>query len=146
MPGSIRLIDTTSQRYDPVDSLPSSPEKPVDTERKRDIISQSNLPPSPADSDTAMRETSPGESPSATVREERRITRHIDRGAPGDQSIFSDTKTPEQKALARKKSQFYGDVFASREPNTSARERVLKESIVMADVRTNVIVSGHDIS
>lgn len=89
-----------------------------------------------------MREESPRGSPSATTREERRITRHIDRGAPGDQAIFSEGKTPERKELAKRKSQYYGNVFAYRESNTSARERVTKESMIVADVRTNVIVSS----
>lgn len=67
--------------------------------------------------------------------------RDIDRGAPGDRAIFADTKSPSQRELARRKSQYYSDVFAQRESATSARERVGRESIVMADVRTNVIVS-----
>lgn len=74
------------------------------------------------------------------TREERRITRNIERGAPGDQAIFSEGKTQEQKDLAKRKSQYYGDVFAHREPNNSARERVSRESPILADVRTNVIV------
>jgi hypothetical protein len=89
----------------------------------------------------AMREASPASSASATTREERRITRNIDRGSPGDQAIFSEAKTPQQRELARKKSQYYEDVFATREPSGSARERVTKESLIYADVRTNVIVS-----
>jgi hypothetical protein len=146
MPGSIRTIDATSQRYDPeeellsLQSLQSSPEQPVDRSKNR--VSLIQLPPSPADSDIAMRHASPRGSPSATDSEERRITRNIDRGTPGDQAIFSDAKTPEQKELAKRKSQYYNDVFASREPNASARERVTKESPILADVRTNVIVSS----
>ncbi|KAG4437297.1 hypothetical protein IFR05_007235 [Cadophora sp. M221] len=137
MPGPLRTIDATSQRYD------SNDETPLVTKRRNSNVgSQIRLPPSPAESDTAMRDESPGGSPSATTREERRITRHIDRGAPGDQAIFSEGKTPERKELAKRKSQYYGDVFAYREPNTSARERVTKESMIVADVRTNVIV--HD--
>jgi hypothetical protein len=149
MPGSVRTIDATSQRYDPEESLPSSPEQPR-VEPIRHRVSLIELPPSPADSDPAMRHASPrgsspgSASPSATTREEQRITRNIDRGAPGDQSIFSAAKTPEQKELAKKKSQYYGDLFAARESNSSARERVLKESPILADVRTNVIVSVAD--
>jgi hypothetical protein len=93
-----------------------------------------------------MHQASPQGSPSATDREEQRITRNIDRGAPGDQAIFSDAKTPEQKELARKKSQYYNEVFATRESNASARERVTKESPILADVRTNVIVSSPSIN
>ncbi|KAH8779736.1 Tautomerase/MIF superfamily [Hyaloscypha sp. PMI_1271] len=146
MPGSIRTIDATSQRYDPEESLPSSPEHRADPIKKREPLIE--LPPSPADSDIAMRHASPrGGSPSittstsATTREEQRITRNIDRGTPGDQAIFSDAKTPEQKQIAKRKSQYYQDVFSARESNSSARERVLKESPILADVRTNVIIS-----
>ncbi|PVH82298.1 Tautomerase/MIF [Cadophora sp. DSE1049] len=135
MPGSLRTIDATSQRYDPND------ETPLVNKRRNSNLGQIQLPPSPAESDIAMREASPKGSPSATSREERRITRHIDRGAPGDQAIFSEGKTPERKELAKRKSQYYGDVFAYRESNSSARERVTKESMIVADVRTNVIVN-----
>jgi hypothetical protein len=102
----------------------------------------SALPPSPADSllvepyllDGAM---------DAMTAEEDRLTRPINRGTPGDIGMFSVEKTAEQKELARRKSQFYGDAFAWREPNGSARERVQRESVIMADIRTNVIVSDH---
>ena len=163
MPGSVRTIDATAQRYDPEESLPSSPDQPrADPIKTRasliefpssleqpraDLIKRRasliELPPSPANSDIAMRQASPRGSPSvsATAMEEERITRTLDRGTPGDQAIFSDAKTPEQKQLAKRKSQYYGDVFAARESNSSARERVLKESPILADVRTNVIVS-----
>jgi hypothetical protein len=150
MPGSVRTIDATSQRYDPEESLPSSPEQHrADPIKKREPLIE--LPPSPVDSDIAMRHASPrGGSPSvttstsATTREEQRITRNIDRGTPGDQAIFSDAKTPEQKQIAKRKSQYYQDVFSARESNSSARERVLKESPILADVRTNVIVCSLD--
>ena len=80
-------------------------------------------------------------SPSPSLSAETvRITRELDRGAPGDQAIFSERKTPEQKELARRRSQYYGDVFAYREPPNSPRELISKESMVLADVRTNVIV------
>ncbi|KAL2074987.1 hypothetical protein VTL71DRAFT_8767 [Oculimacula yallundae] len=137
MPGSIRTIDVTSMRYDPKE------DKALATKRRNsNLQSQIQLPPSPADSDTAMRDTSPAGSTSATTREERRITRHIDRGSPGDQAIFSEGKTPERKEVAKRRSQYYSDAFANRESNTSARERVIKESMIVAEVRTNVIV--HD--
>jgi hypothetical protein len=141
MSGSIRTIDATSQRYDPVESLLSSPEASVIRPAKEHIVTPIQFPPSPAESDPIMHEASPRASLSATTKEQRRITRNIDRGAPGDQAIFSEGKTQEQRELARRKSQFYGDVFAHREPNTSARERISRESPILADVRTNVIVS-----
>lgn len=144
MPGSIRTLDATSTRYDadPIEDYPDSPEAVVVKRASFARISTIHLPPSPADSDVIMPQASPRGSPSAMTREERRITRNIERGAPGDQAIFSEGKTQEQKDLAKRKSQYYGDVFAHREPNNSARERVSRESPILADVRTNVIV-GH---
>jgi hypothetical protein len=109
--------------------------------RRRSAVSPGQLPPSPEDSDP-----NDMHAPTALTMEERRITRPIDRGAPGDRAIFSDNKTPEQRELAKQKSQYYGDVFAYREPNTSARERISRESMIMADVRTNVIVSALPLS
>lgn len=76
-------------------------------------------------------------------KEQKRITRDFGRGAPGDATIFAAGKTAGQNELAKRRSQYYGDAFAQRESNTSARERVLKESIVMAEILTNVIVSSH---
>lgn len=42
--------------------------------------------------------------------------------------------------LSRRKSQFYGEVFAYREPNVSARNRVHQFSVITVEVKTNVIV------
>lgn len=140
MPGSIRSVrtfDATSQRFDPEQELLLKVGKPVLLKKgSRSQVSLIQLPPSPAYSDSNEMHA-----PTEPTAEERRITRPIDRGAPGDGAIFSDKKTPEQKELAKRKSQYYGDVFAYREPNTSARERISRESMIMADIRTNVIVS-----
>ncbi|KAE8449094.1 hypothetical protein EG329_008477 [Mollisiaceae sp. DMI_Dod_QoI] len=146
MPSSIQSTDATSQSYDPTDSIPSSLEKEHIAKRAPTIISQIQLPPSPpAEIDfPMMRDGSPRASSPAALssisREGRRITRDMSRGTPGEQAILSNAKTSEQKALAKRKSQYYGEVFANREPIASARERVLRESPIMADVRTNVIV------
>jgi hypothetical protein len=97
------------------------------------------LPPSPADSDMSTHER-PSSSLSDCTAEETRLTRNIDRGAPGDQAIFSENKTPQQRQIAKKRSQYYQDTFAAREPNSSARERVSRDSMVLAEIKTNVIV------
>lgn len=114
------------------------------------------FPPSPADS--TMASASPlrpasrnrrfsvggaiGLGDAAGDKDNSRGMRNIERGTPGDAATFPDTKTPLQKELAKRKSQYYQDVFGQKEPTTSARDRVSRESIVMADVRTNVIVSS----
>jgi len=73
--------------------------------------------------------------------EEKPITRNIDRGAPGDGPVISAIDgTPQLQELRKKKSQFYTEVFSYREPNLSPKDRIYKDSIVTAEVRTNVIV------
>lgn len=137
MPASIQsdalpLVTTPNEH-------PSSPGKIETHPDYKSLVSQNELPPSPAKSDTIMPEVTMD----ATDREQHRITRDLSRGAPGDASIFSATKSPEARELAKKRSQYYSDAFANREPIASARERVTKESMVMADVKTNVIVRSH---
>lgn len=66
--------------------------------------------------------------------------RHIDRAPPGD--IARRTSKSQSRAdLARQKSKrsFFEDAF-SVSPNSPARERVHGDAIVMAEVKTNVIV------
>jgi len=136
MPGSIRTVDATSQRYysDSDEDFPVQTGKPILYNiRPRSQLSIINLPPSPADSD--LNEMRVPDEPTA---EESRLMRPIDRGAPGER--LREPSTPQQKEFARRKSQYYQEQFAYREPNTSAKERVAKDSMIMADVRTNVIV------
>ncbi|KAF7879211.1 hypothetical protein EAF04_000409 [Stromatinia cepivora] len=97
------------------------------------------LPPSPADSDK-MDISRPSTSPSPIIIEGQRITRDISRGTPGDITKSSMSKSPEQKQLAKKRSQYYGDAFAYREPTGSARERVSRDSMVLCELVTNVIM------
>jgi hypothetical protein len=73
-------------------------------------------------------------------KEQSHLTRNIEQELPGNAGSYSPGRTPERKELAKKKSQYYDDAFAVRESNTSARERVHRESMVMVEVRTNVIV------
>ncbi|KAH0541973.1 hypothetical protein FGG08_003605 [Glutinoglossum americanum] len=71
------------------------------------------------------------------------ILRPMERGAPGDAALIAMVQRGDaEKQLSRKRSQFYGEVFAVREGSGSARERITKDSMVMADVRTNVIVEN----
>lgn len=73
--------------------------------------------------------------------EDKVVTQEIGRGTPGDGVPTSTpTRTPQEREIAKKKSQFYTEVFAYREPGLSPRERVYKDSVVTAEVKTNVIV------
>ncbi|RAL58540.1 hypothetical protein DID88_003988 [Monilinia fructigena] len=80
------------------------------------------------------------QSPSPIVIEGQRITRDISRGTPGDLTKSSIPKSSEQKQLAKKRNQYYGDAFAYREQASSARERVSRDSMVLCELVTNVIM------
>ncbi len=69
------------------------------------------------------------------------IARPLMRGTPGDGGLMAMVQRgPEENQQFRRKASFYGDVFAYRESITSTRDRVARESFVMAEVTTNVIV------
>lgn len=73
--------------------------------------------------------------------DEKKIARHVARGAPGDAALMSMVRRDQEgTSLARRKSQFYGEVFAYREPNVSARNKIHQYSVITAEVKTNVIV------
>lgn len=131
----MRSLDNSPRDYNRIPDTPVRTGNNMSVRSRKTPVSQA-LPPSPAESTERHRST-----PSPMGAEEDRIMNGIVRGAPGDQSIFSEGKTPEQKQVNRRKSQFYGETFAQREPITSARERVSRESPIIADLRTNVIVS-----
>lgn len=141
MPNFERLHDT--DEYDLTEKAARPSKAQVLSYRKSKgalIDNNTILPPSPADSMTIENHVDSGPL-DQTDKERDRITNQIERGTPGDAAIFSDKKTPEQREAAKRKSQFYNDEFAYREPLTSAKERIVKESVVIADIRTNVIVS-----
>ncbi|CAD6500808.1 BgTH12-06514 [Blumeria graminis f. sp. triticale] len=98
----------------------------------------SGLPPSPVDSQSEFCEEH-----SATAKEEKRLTRKITRSTPGDPKSSLEMKNSYQRDVARKRSLYFEDAFAvNRKPLYSPRERILLESLIMADIKTNVII--HD--
>lgn len=73
--------------------------------------------------------------------EEKNIARPIDRGTPGESTYASiNTGNQQQNELRRNKSQYYTEVFSYREPNLSPRDRISKDSVITAEIKTNVIV------
>ena len=44
-------------------------------------------------------------------------------------------------AVAKRRNQYFGEVFAFREQPNAAKERASRESFLIAEVKTNVIVS-----
>ena len=134
----MRSFEDISSGYEAAEEIQLKPHKAKVVVQKRsfkELVSPNHLPPSPGDSDSADDEM-------PDTMEQRPIMRDITRGSPGDQVSSQATKSPERKQLAKKRSQYYEDAFAQREPRSSARERVLRESMIMADVKTNVIVSS----
>ncbi|CAK7206422.1 hypothetical protein SEUCBS139899_009214 [Sporothrix eucalyptigena] len=93
------------------------------------------------------------------VKGDRHLLRDIDRPAPGDpstqlrsgrrSSLFlgdvpattANASAAHRGDIARKRSQYFEDAFSSRDADTSpAKERVRSEALVLAEIRTNVII------
>lgn len=74
--------------------------------------------------------------------DENAISGPYGRGSPGDAALMAMVnKDRASTDLSRRKSQFYSEVFAYREPNVTARDRVNRYSVITCEVKTNVIVS-----
>ena len=84
--------------------------------------------------------------PISDLGEEKQILRKTGRGAPGDASLSTMVRREHENnsSLSRRKSQFYGEVFAYRESNISARNKIHQYSVITAEVKTNVIVRPPD--
>ncbi|KAL8676659.1 MAG: hypothetical protein Q9186_006843 [Xanthomendoza sp. 1 TL-2023] len=73
--------------------------------------------------------------------DEAQISGPYGRGSPGDAALIAMVNKDQASTnLSRRKSQFYSEVFAYREPNLTARDRVHRYSVITAEVKTNVIV------
>ncbi|KAI4189041.1 MAG: hypothetical protein L6R41_001744 [Letrouitia leprolyta] len=73
--------------------------------------------------------------------DENAISGPYGRGSPGDAALMAMVnKDRASTDLSRRKSQFYSEVFAYREPNVTARDRVNRYSVITCEVKTNVIV------
>lgn len=72
-----------------------------------------------------------------------RNLRDIDRAPPGD--VLRKTPKPQSRpTLAKQRSNFFEDAFSVKEVNP-ARDRVRNEAMVVAEVRTNVIVGRQSV-
>ncbi|KAL8713437.1 MAG: hypothetical protein Q9225_006781 [Loekoesia sp. 1 TL-2023] len=75
------------------------------------------------------------------IIDEKQISGPLGRGSPGDAALMAMVNRDRASTdLSRKKSQFYSEVFAYREPNGTVRDRVNRYSVITAEVKTNVIV------
>lgn len=91
-------------------------------------------------------EASPHAVSASDLMEEKILARPIDRGTPGESTYASiNTGNQHQNELRRNKSQYYTEVFSYREPNLSPRDRISKDSVITAEIKTNVIVRTHSL-
>ena len=120
-----------------------TPQGPLFTVRKRDkgLISPAQSAFSFADEDSPIHAFStPPTPPDSLDQDPRILTRQLVRATPAE-PISNIIGSPEQRSLRKKRShQFYEEVFASREPNVTNKDRIYKDSIVTCEVKTNVIV------
>jgi hypothetical protein len=71
-----------------------------------------------------------------------RHLRHISRGTTGDTVESSSlSQSWSRLHLSKKRSQYYCDSFAVREPLNTARERVIRDSMIVAEIKLNFCVS-----
>jgi hypothetical protein len=76
--------------------------------------------------------------PPSHLVEGDQIMRDIDRPLPGDVVVKARKSRGD---LTKRRSAFFEDAFSVKEVVNPAKERVRSEAIVMAEVKTNVIVS-----
>jgi hypothetical protein len=137
MPGSSSTFGSRSRSYETADEFHLYTDKAILIDQtKKDSDLEIEMSPSPVNSkvlDATISIPTP-------EKDEKLLLRALDRGAPGDKGILSQNKMPEEKELSRRRNQYYDEAFAYRESNSSARERISKESLVVADIKTNVIV------
>ncbi|KAK9417118.1 putative Tautomerase/MIF superfamily [Seiridium unicorne] len=66
------------------------------------------------------------------------VMRNIERPPPGD--MISRRKSQQQSGLAKKRSAYYENEFAASRETDPTKDRVRNEAIVLAELRTNVII------
>jgi hypothetical protein len=67
-------------------------------------------------------------------------TRELTRGAPTDASVFTYKDNGPTQEFARRRNQYFSEVFSAREPHNSPRDRVFQNSIIVVEIKTNMKV------
>lgn len=153
VPSLLLTIEVLSLSLDKMLDHPTPPSS-ASRVRESQVENAFPTPPRPNDSDSSLPangRASPGprkfmnfqraQSTPPDLTDSSRI-RSLTRGTDG---ALPDIHNLEQSwsrlHLSKKKSQYYSDVFAYREPNNSARDRVVRDSVILADVKLNCCVS-----
>jgi hypothetical protein len=72
---------------------------------------------------------------------DKSVLRNPSRDNPSTLPTASDLEQSWSRSqLSKKRSQYYSDAFAYREPYNSAKERVIRDSMILADVKLNCCV------
>ncbi|EXJ61736.1 hypothetical protein A1O7_02165 [Cladophialophora yegresii CBS 114405] len=66
----------------------------------------------------------------------------LTKGSQGLSDLASLEHSWSKLGLSKKKSQYYDNAFAYREPNNTAKERVAKDSVILAEVKLNCCVES----
>ncbi|KAF7532090.1 hypothetical protein G7054_g8270 [Neopestalotiopsis clavispora] len=74
----------------------------------------------------------------SNIVEGNHVMRNIDRPPPGD--MVHHRRSLRQPGLSKKRSQYYENEFAAGREMDSTKDRVRNEAIVLAELRTNVIL------
>ena len=108
------------------------PTPPFDTPAR--LASRNKAPPSPAPA-KLLNFPRAASTPPETTNDKRfrSLSSALSEDSAGDHSW-------QRLQLARKKSQYYTDAFAYREPYHNAKDRVARDSVVTAEVKLNCCV------
>lgn len=75
--------------------------------------------------------------------DEKQLLGPLVRGSPGDAALMAMVNRDRASTdLSRRKTQYFSEVLAYREPALTPRDRITRYSVITAEVKTNVIVSG----
>lgn len=81
----------------------------------------------------------PSTAPTPIVEGDGTLTREVNHSLPGD-GLRSNRKSKGPADLAKRRSSYYEEAFQGDRESNVVKDRVYSEAIVMADLRTNVIV------
>ncbi|OJD21322.1 hypothetical protein ACJ73_07338 [Blastomyces percursus] len=71
------------------------------------------------------------------------ITKELTRGTPTDGNPnWALSKSLSQLDIARRRSQYFNEVFTSREPYHTPRHRINQDSVVVVEIKTNVLLEN----
>ncbi|ETS76055.1 hypothetical protein PFICI_12999 [Pestalotiopsis fici W106-1] len=93
---------------------------------------------SPANLSFAQRKAQLPRPSRSNIVEGNHVMRNIDRPPPGD--MVHHRRSQRQPGLSKKRSQYYENEFAAGREMDSTKDRVRNEAIVLAELRTNVII------